>query len=86
MLATVCCDYRVLPRHNYILNMPPSRDGIITPKMAASAAAFGAERHRRYGPGSSAPDEPSKCELARGGGRLAQVRADAEDTSHSKAL
>ena len=54
--------------HNYILNLPPSKDGIITPNMAASAAAFGVERHRRYGEGSSAPDAPSKCELARAGG------------------
>ena len=58
--------------HNYILNLPPSKDGIITPNMAAAAAAFGVERHRRYGHGSSAPDEPSACELARIGGRLAQ--------------
>jgi alpha-L-fucosidase len=58
--------------HNYILNMPPSKDGIITPKMAASAAAFGAERLRRYGAGSSDPARPSACELARGSGRLAQ--------------
>ena len=58
--------------HNYILSLPPSPDGIITPKMAASAVAFGTERHRRYGRGSSAPDEPSACEIARAGGRLAQ--------------
>ena len=57
---------------NYILNLPPSKDGIITPKMAAAAAAFGVERHRRYGPGSSAPDTKSECELARGSGRMAQ--------------
>ena len=57
---------------NYILNLPPSPDGIITPKMAAAAAAFGAERHRRYGAGSSNPTAPSECELARTGGRLAQ--------------
>lgn len=58
--------------HNYILNMPPSKDGIITPNMAAAAAAFGNERHRRYGQGSSDPDTPSKCELARAEGRLGQ--------------
>jgi hypothetical protein len=58
--------------HNYILNMPPSKAGIITPNMAAAAAAFGVERHRRYGEGSSAPDAPSECELGRTGGRVAQ--------------
>ena len=58
--------------HNYILSLPPNPAGIITPRMAASAAAFGAERHRRYGEGSSMPDTPSECELARAGGRLAQ--------------
>ena len=40
--------------------------------MAAAAAAFGAERFRRYGAGSSDPTTPSACELARVGGRLAQ--------------
>ena len=40
--------------------------------MAAAAAAFGNERHRRYGQGSSDPDTPSKCELARAEGRLGQ--------------
>ena len=54
--------------HNYILNMPPSKDGIITPKMAASAEAFGRERHRRYGVGSSDPSMRSPCELARATG------------------
>ena len=57
---------------NYILNLPPSPNGIITPKMAASAAAFGAERLRRYGPGSSAPEQKSECELGRTSGRMAQ--------------
>jgi hypothetical protein len=32
---------------NYILNMPPSKDGIIEPNMAQAAAAFGKERLRR---------------------------------------
>ena len=58
--------------HNYILNLPPSKAGVIEPHMAAAAAAFGVERHRRYGAGSSDPDTPSACELARVGGRLAQ--------------
>jgi hypothetical protein len=71
--------------HNYILNLPPSKDGIITPKMAAAAAAFGVERHRRYGTGSSDPETPSKCELARAAGRLGQwtgevTRAAAAET------
>ena len=47
--------------HNYILSLPPNPAGIIAPRMAASAAAFGAERHRRYGEGSSTPDTPSEC-------------------------
>ena len=55
---------------NYILNLPPSKDGVITPRMAASAAAFGKERHRRYGPGSSDPSAKSECEIARTSGRL----------------
>ena len=72
--------------HNYILSLPPSPDGIITPKMAASAAAFGQERHRRYGHGSSGPDTPSECELGRTGGRLAQWRgATAEDADGASA-
>ena len=58
--------------HNYILNLPPSKSGIIEPNMAAAAAAFGAERHRRYGAGFSDPDTPSACELARTSGRLAE--------------
>ena len=58
--------------HNYILNLPPSKAGIITPKMAAAAAAFGQERRRRYGAGASDPDTPSECELVRGGGRMKQ--------------
>lgn len=40
--------------------------------MAAAAAAFGVERHRRYGAGSSAPHVPSECEIARTSGRMAQ--------------
>ena len=72
--------------HNYILNMPPSRDGVITPKMAASAAAFGTERHRRYGAGSSAPDERSQCELARAGGRLAQWHPTSDGTGNEAEL
>lgn len=62
--------------HNYILNLPPSKDGIITPKMAAAAGAFGLERHRRYGQGSSDPDTPSACELARAESRLGQWSED----------
>ena len=53
--------------------------------MAAAAAAFGVERHRRYGTGSSDPETPSKCELARAAGRLGQwtgevTRAAAAET------
>ena len=58
--------------HNYILNVPPSKDGIITPKMAAAAAAFGRERHRRYGPGSSDPEQKSEGERGRASGRVQQ--------------
>jgi len=65
--------------HNYILNLPPSKDGVITPKMAASAAAFGAERYRRYGAGSSDPDQPSECEIVRTKGRLAQWSPDTDN-------
>eukprot|EP00937_MAST-01D_sp_MAST-1D-sp2_P000261 g261.t1 len=64
---------------NYILNVPPSKDGVITPKMAAAAAAFGAERHRRYGDGASEAGAPSACELNRTRGRVAQWRGAAAD-------
>lgn len=64
---------------NYILNLPPSKAGIIEPNMAAAASSFGVERHRRYGTGSSAPDEKSECELGRAGGRLAQWSPEAAD-------
>eukprot|EP01043_Picozoa_sp_COSAG02_P092931 COSAG02_NODE_29491_length_568_cov_0.767591_2_plen_92_part_01 len=52
--------------------------------MAASALAFGNERHRRYGQGSSDPDTPSECELGRTRGRLAQWREATANANGSK--
>lgn len=61
---------------NYILNLPPSKDGLISPALVASAAAFADERARRYGDGAAigsargtlkAGDDGLLLELAPGG-------------------
>jgi len=58
---------------NYILNLPPSANGLIEPALVAAARAFRAERTRRYGPAAllaSAQGSVSAATAADGGNTL----------------